>query len=343
MKILIAGIDGYIGTVMGQVLQERGHDVAGLDTGFYREGWLYNGVTKLPPIIVKDTRNVTVDDLNGYDAVIHLADLSNDPISNRNEKNTYAINHGGTVHLATLAKQAGVKRFLYSSSCSVYGIAKEDLTTEESEVNPQTAYAKCKVLAEQDIQKLADDNFSPTFLRNATVYGPSPRMRFDLVVNNLCGHAWVNHEIRMTSDGTPWRPLVHILDVCEAFACVLGAPKDSIHNEVFNVGNSTSNYRIKDIAEIIKTVFAGCTVTFGKLDGDTRSYRVSFEKIQDKLPGFTSKRTVEDGAKELKQLFERIKLSRELFEFRAFTRLTELDYLVKTNQLDEQFFWRKYE
>lgn len=341
MKVLILGIDGYIGVQMGQVLLNRGHDVVGLDAGFYREGWLYNGIETTPKIITKDTRNITLEDLKGFDAVIYLSDLSNDPLGQHNPELTYTINHKAAIRVAELAKQAGIKRFIYSSSCSAYGIATEDMVNEESVLNPQTAYAKCKVLVEEDLKKMADENFSPTYMRNATVYGPSPRMRFDLVVNNLSGLAFTTGEIKMLSDGTPWRPLVHILDVCEAFACVLEAPIESIHNEVFNVGNTSGNYQIKEVAEIVASVFTGCTTSFGNSDGDTRSYRVDFTKINTKLPGFKSTRTVKEGAQDLKKVFETIKLTPEIFNFRAFTRLKELDHLLETKQITEDLFFIK--
>lgn len=341
MKVLILGIDGYIGIQMAQVLNSRGHDVTGLDAGFYREGWLYNSIEFLPKIISKDTREIQLEDLKGYDAVIHLADLSNDPLGQHNPELTYAINHTASMRVANLAKQAGVKRFIYSSSCSAYGIATEDMVNEESVLNPQTAYAKCKVLVEQDLRKISDENFSVTMMRNATVYGPSPRMRFDLVVNNLSGLAHTTGEIKMLSDGTPWRPLVHILDVCEAFACVLEAPVETVNNEVFNVGNSQGNYQIREVAEIVASVFTGCTTSFGNSDGDTRSYRVDFTKINTKLPGYKSTRTVLDGVKELKEIFDTIKLTPELFKFRAFTRLSELDHLLATKQITDDLFFVK--
>ena len=318
MKILLTGSDGYIGTQMSQVLMNRGHEVIGLDAGFYREGWLYNDVATLPQVITKDTRDITEEDLKGFDAVISLADLSNDPLGQTNPENTYAINHTGIMELARKAKKVGIKRFVYSSSCSIYGIATESFVNEESVVKPQTAYAKCKYLVEQDLSKMADESFSPTFMRNATVYGPSPRMRFDLVVNNLSGLAYTENEIKMTSDGTPWRPLVHVLDVCEAFAAVIEAPIEIIHNQIFNVGNNNGNYTIKQVAEIVAGVFTGCTTSFGNSDGDTRSYRVSFDKITNTLPGFKSTRSVKDGAEDLKKVFKSIKMTKEMFSFRAF-------------------------
>jgi len=341
MKILLTGSDGYIGTQMSQVLMNRGHEVIGLDAGFYREGWLYNDVATLPQVITKDTRDITEEDLKGFDAVISLADLSNDPLGQTNPENTYAINHTGIMELARKAKKVGIKRFVYSSSCSIYGIATESFVNEESVVNPQTAYAKCKYLVEQDLSKMADESFSPTFMRNATVYGPSPRMRFDLVVNNLSGLAYTENEIKMTSDGTPWRPLVHVLDVCEAFAAVIEAPIEIIHNQIFNVGNNNGNYTIKQVAEIVAGVFTGCTTSFGNSDGDTRSYRVSFDKITNTLPGFKSTRSVKDGAEDLKKVFESIKMTKEMFSFRAFTRLKALNYLSETKQIDDKFFWIK--
>ena len=339
MKVLITGIDGYIGTQMSQVLMGRGHDVTGIDSGFYREGWLYNGVKFSPKVITKDTRNITINDLKGYDAVISLADLSNDPLGNQDPRNTYAINHTAIVRLAKLAKKAGVKRFIYSSSCSIYGIAKDGMVDETSEVFPQTAYAKCKLLVEKDLQKLADKTFTCVYMRNATVFGASPRMRFDLVVNNLSGIAWTEKEIRMSSDGSPWRPLVHILDVCDSFAAVLEAPKTLVQNQIFNIGSSDGNYQVKEVAKIIGKVFPGCKVSFGKSDGDNRSYKVSFEKLKTTFPKLKVKRTVEYGAKELKDVFKKIKMTKELYEFRGFTRLKEIEHLKQTGQINKDFFW----
>lgn len=341
MNILIAGSDGYIGTRMGPFLMSRGHTVTGLDTGFYRNGWLYNDPTNpLPKVITKDTRHITVEELKGYDVVIHLADLSNDPLALIDEQNTYRINHIGSLELAKKAKQAGVSRFLYSSSCSIYGVATEEFVNEQSEVRPQTAYAKCKLLVEKAVAELADDTFTPTYLRNSTVYGPSPRMRFDLVLNNLSALAYTTHEIKMTSDGTPWRPLVHVMDLCEAFARVIEAPKEVVHNQVFNVGSTKSNYQVKEIATVVANTFPGCTLSFGKSDGDNRSYRVSFEKIAKAFPDFSCTRTIETGAAELLALFQRINLTPEVFADRAYTRLKQLSYLSDTKQVDAELFWR---
>ena len=341
MKVLVTGTDGYIGVLLAPTLLERGHEVVGVDTGFYRAGWLYNGVTQAPRWINKDIRHITEEDLEGFEAVVHLAELSNDPLGQINPEITYQINHQGSVELAKKCKKVGITRFVYTSSCSVYGAGSDDFKTEESEVNPQTAYARCKVLVERDVSALADDDFSPTFLRNATAYGPSPRMRFDLVLNNLAGLAWTTGQIAMTSDGTPWRPLVHVLDICEAIACALEAPREVVHNQIFNVGDTEENYRVREIAQVVSEAFPGCELTFGSSDGDNRSYRVSFEKIRTRLPGFKCRRNITMGAHQLRELFERIDMSRETFEFRAFTRLKQLTYLLKTQQLDDNLFWRQ--
>ena len=342
MKILVTGTDGYIGTWLGPTLIERGHTVVGLDTGYYRAGWLYNdGVKQFPATIVKDIRRITADDLAGFDAVVHLAELSNDPLAQHNPEISYQINHQGSVALARLCQQVGIQRFVYTSSCSVYGVgAGDEPMTEASPTNPQTAYAQCKVLVERDVTALADDNFSPTFLRNATAYGPSPRMRFDIVLNNLAGLAWTTREIKLTSDGTPWRPLVHVRDICDAVACVLEAPRAIVHNQILNVGDSAENYRVREIAQIVAETFPGCTLTLGKNDSDNRSYRVSFDKIHEVLPTFHCRRTARSGAQELREVFQRIALTEDLFKFRAFTRLKQLQHLVDTGQLDAEFFWK---
>jgi nucleoside-diphosphate-sugar epimerase len=212
--------------------------------------------------------------------------------------------------------------------------------TEASPTNPQTAYAKCKVLVERAVSTMADDDFSPTFLRNATAYGPSPRMRFDIVLNNLAGLAWTTKEIKMTSDGKPWRPLVHVLDICEAIVCTLEAPREVVHNQIFNVGDTRENYQVRDIAQIVSETFLGCRLTVGTRNGDNRSYRVSFDKINSQLPGFKCRRNAKFGAQELCELFEKLSMSDETFKFRAYTRLKQLEYLINTRQIDEKFFWK---
>jgi nucleoside-diphosphate-sugar epimerase len=341
MNILVTGIAGYIGSILAGYLTERGHRVAGLDTGFYRDRSFFDHHgASTPACVDKDVRQVTEPDLEGWDAVVHLAELSNDPLGQHNPALTHSINHRGSVALATLSKKAGVSRFVYTSSCSVYGAGTGEFKDEQSEVNPQTAYADCKVLVERDIAASADDNFSPIFLRNATAYGSSPAMRFDLVLNNLAGLAWVTKEIKMISDGTPWRPLVHVRDIAHAIACALEAPRQIVHNQIFNVGATSENYQIKDIARIVSDQFPSCKLTFGKSDGDNRSYRVCFDKIHSLLPGFQCRNTAASGARELCEIFQRINLTREIFEFRAFSRLKQLQYLLRTEQIDEHFFWK---
>jgi nucleoside-diphosphate-sugar epimerase len=342
MKVLVTGSDGYIGSRFTARLVAQGHSVTGFDTGLYRDGWLYSeqrASPLAPQTINKDLRNVVVTDLEGYDAIVHLAELSNDPLGQNNPEVTYNINHHGSVKLAKLAKQAGVPRFVYASSCSVYGQAVSEWVDETSPPNPQTAYAHCKVRVENDVGPMGDDSFCVTFLRNATAYGASPRMRFDIVINDLCALAWTTKRIAMTSDGTPWRPVTHIDDICLAMECALAADPKVVNGEVFNVGADSENYRIRQIAETIADVMPGCEVTIGSSVGDTRSYRVSFKKIA-KLPGFKTQWTARRGAEQLYELFKRIEMSKDTYEFRAFTRLKQLRYLMQTGQVDENLFWR---
>lgn len=340
MRVLVTGAQGYIGVPLVSALAKRGHVVVGLDTEYYGDGWLYEDDCLRPDTVRKDIRAITAEDLQGFDAVVHLAELSNDPVGQLDPAITYEINHRGSVRLAELCKLVGVSRFVYTSSCSVYGIGTGEYKTEESEPMPQTAYAHCKVLVERDLSIMADASFSPTFLRNATAYGPSPRMRFDVVLNNLAGLAWTTGEIALTSDGTPYRPLVHVSDISTAVACTLEAPRERIHGEVFNVGHSQENYQIREIAALVSDAFPGCRLTVGSGDGDQRSYRVSFEKIHAALPGFRAVHHAASGARELRALFERIRLDKETFEFRAFARVKQMQYLRKRGDIDERFFWR---
>jgi nucleoside-diphosphate-sugar epimerase len=340
MRIFVTGSDGYLGSLLAVELLRAGHEVIGLDTGFYKEGTLYRYGPLAPLTFVKDLRQIEPSDFQGMDAVVHMAELSNDPIGQLAPKITYEINHAGSVRLAQLARQAGVKRFVYMSSCSVYGVAEEGLVDEKSPVNPQTTYAICKTLVERDVKPLANDQFSPTFLRNATAYGASPHMRFDIVLNNLAGLAWTTQQISMTSDGTPWRPLVHGLDICRAILAVLQAPREAVHNETFNVGDTQHNYRVKEIAEVVAETFTGCRLTFGPPSPDNRSYRVSFDKIRKHLPGFQCAWDARRGAQQLYALFKRIDMPAEVFKHRTFTRLKQIEYLLRTQQIDEKFFWR---
>ena len=343
MKILVTGTEGYIGSILAPILMRAGHEVIGVDTGFYRDGWLYSNHKDTPfqpKMLNKDIRNLDPKDLDGIDAVVHLAELSNDPLGQNNPEVTYKINHLGSLSLAKLCKQVGIERFVYTSSCSVYGAGAGDFLDETSSVNPQTAYAECKVRVEKDVGGLADASFSPVFLRNATAYGASPRMRFDIVLNDLTGIAWTENKITMISDGTPWRPLVHVQDICSAIRCAIEAPRDAIHNQIFNVGNTDNNYRVKEIAEIVGGVFPGCEVTFGSDGSDNRSYRVNFDKINSQLPGFECQWNAESGANQLKQIYEQINMPFDIFKARPFTRIKQLLYLIETHQIDDDFFWR---
>ncbi len=339
MRVLITGSEGYIGTILAPYLMARGHDVSGVDTGFHRVGWLYNGVDRAPAWRAADVRQLSVDDLRGFDAVVHLAELSNDPLGQLNPDVTFEINHRGSVGLATMAREAGVERFVYMSSCSVYGAAADTFSTESSPVLPLTAYAQCKVLVERDVAPLGDDGFSPTFLRNATAFGASPRMRFDLVVNDLAGHAWTEKVIRMDSDGRPWRPFVHILDISQAIDCVLRAPRAAVHNEIFNVGSNALNYQIRDIAEQISGTFPGCRLHVGDSTGDDRNYKVNFDKIHERLPGFVARHDVASGARQLLEVFRAVDMSTELFESRGHTRIKQMRHLLETRQIDSHYYW----
>jgi nucleoside-diphosphate-sugar epimerase len=343
MKILITGTEGYIGARLAPWLHAHGHEVCGLDIGLYRDGCLYldpPGLPFAPRTVYKDLRTVTPGDLEGFDAIIHLAELSNDPLGQNRPEITFRINHEGSVRIAKAARDAGVRRFIYASSCSVYGVGSGEFLDETSPTNPQTAYAQCKVLVERDLMPMADQGYCVAFLRNATAYGPSPRMRFDIVLNDLCALAWTRRKIAMVSDGSPWRPIVHIEDICEAMRCAVEAPADAVNGQIFNVGDTRENFRVREIAHIVAEAFPGCEVTAGPPSQDNRSYRVSFDKIATKLPGFASRWTAQHGADELRRLFERIEFSPETYEFRAFTRLKQLKYLQRTKQIDEDLFWR---
>ena len=338
MRVLLTGSEGYLGCLLGPELVRDGHSVVGVDTGFYRAGWLYRGVDRTVETLDRDVRQLTVEDLRGFDAVVHMAELSNDPLGDLLGDVTYEVNHKGSVRLAELAKQAGVSRFVYMSSCSVYGIA-DGTVDETSPINPQTAYGVCKGLVERDVAALAGDDFSPTFMRNATAFGASPRMRFDIVLNNLSGLAWTTGQIAMTSDGSPWRPLVHALDIGKAIRCALAAPRETVHAQVFNVGSDEQNYQVRDIAERVAAAFPGCTTSFGQAGADNRSYRVDFTKISRDLPGFSCDWDADRGAQQLAALFAQIALDEPTFTGRGHTRLKQLEHLLTTRQVDPQLFW----
>lgn len=341
-KVLVTGADGFIGSVLTPRLLEEGFDVVGLDTGFYRAGLLYHDGKDRPATLTRDIRTLTPADLEGFEAVVHLAELSNDPLCQHDPKKTYEINHLGSVALARAAKEAGVLRFVYASSCSIYGAAGDSTKTEESAPDPQTAYAHCKMLVERDVQALADDSFSPTFLRNATAFGASPRIRFDIVLNNLAGLAWTTGRITMTSDGSPWRPLVHVSDISSAIVATLNAPRSAVASQVLNVGDNDNNYRVREIAEAIGEAFPNCKIEFGSNAGDNRSYRVSFDKIRSVLPDFTCRWNAAAGARQMRKLFEHIDMKSSEFNAPPFTRLRELQRLLETRQVDSDFYWRPH-
>lgn len=338
MRVLVTGTEGYLGCLLAPRLLAAGHSVVGVDTGYYASGWLYPGLTQTPRTLHKDIRHLTANDLEGIDAVVHMAELSNDPLGSLAPKVTYDINHLGSVRLAQIARQAGVQRFVYMSSCSVYGVA-DGTVDETSPVDPQTAYAHCKALVERDLAGMASDSFSPTFLRNATAFGASPRMRFDIVLNNLAGLAWTTGRIAMTSDGTPWRPLVHALDIARAIECTLSAPRETVHAQVMNVGATEHNYRVRDIAQTVAEVFPGCELSFGAPGGDNRSYRVDFSKIGEVLPSYQAAWDVAAGARQLHEVFTAIDLDASTFTGRGHTRLKQLEHLIATKQLDADLFW----
>lgn len=338
MRVLLTGSDGYLGSLAAPVLAAAGHEVVGLDTGFYRAGWLYEPGHDQIPVVTKDLREITEADLEGFDAIVHMAELSNDPLGQLDPGLTHEINHRATIRMATLAKARGVTRFVYLSSCSVYGVADHDVD-ETGATAPQTAYAECKLLVEGDLHALADDDFHPTALRNATAFGASPRMRMDIVLNNLCGRAQVDGRIQMTSDGTPWRPLVHGLDIAKAIRCALDADPAVVHDEVFNVGSNAQNYRVREIAEIVAAEFPGCDLLLGDSGGDNRSYRVDFTKIHERLPGFGCDWDAAAGAHQLATLYRAVDLTRDDLEGHRYVRLHALERLRRLGRLDDRLFW----
>ncbi|WP_392508434.1 NAD-dependent epimerase/dehydratase family protein [Naumannella halotolerans] len=334
MRVLLTGHLGYLGTVMSPILQAAGHDVIGLDTGLYAASVL-GPVPVDPPALPIDLRDVTAADLQGFDAVVHLAALSNDPLGALDPELTYAINHRASVALAEAAKEAGVGRFLYASTCSVYGAAGDGLVGEEAPLAPVTPYAESKVWAERDILAMTDSDFAPTALRNATAFGFSPRLRADIVLNNLVGHALLGGEILVLSDGTPWRPLVHAADIADSFAAVLAAPVDNVAGRALNVGDERNNVRVSEIAEEVARAVPGAGVRItGEAGADPRSYRVDFSALREALPGFACRRSVADGARELVAAYREFGLDRAGFE-NTFVRLRTLQARQDTGELTE--------
>jgi len=339
MKVLLTGSRGYIGTVMAPMLLKAGHEVQGVDTDYYRRS-TFGSWKESIPTIVKDTRALEFSDLKGFDAVIHLAALSNDPLGDLNPNLTYDINHKASVHIATLAKQAGVGRYLLASSCSNYGAAGDSPVNEDAPLNPVTAYGESKVMSERDIIKLADGSFSPVFLRPATAYGVSPRLRFDIVLNNLVAWAFTSGKIMMKSDGTPWRPIVHIEDISRAFIAALEAPRDAVHGQAFNVGRNDQNFRIREIAEIVRDTVPGCELAFAEGAGpDTRNYRADFTKIATTLPNFKPQWDARKGAKQLYEAYQAIGLKLEDFEGPRYRRIDQIKSLMASGNLATDLRW----
>jgi nucleoside-diphosphate-sugar epimerase len=339
MRVLVTGHKGYIGAVLVPLLQSRGHEVIGLDSDLYRRCTFGNGMPECPSL-EKDVRDVELTDLRGVEAVIHLAALSNDPLGDLDPELTLEINHRASVRLAELARKAGVRRFLFSSSCSIYGASGDQMVDESGEFRPVTPYGLSKMLVERDVSQLATDSFSPVFLRNATVYGLSPRIRFDLVLNNLVAWAFTTGKVFLKSDGTPWRPIVHVEDVCLAFAYLLEAPQERVHNEAFNVGRTEENYRIRDLADIVKDTVPNAQIEFsGEAGPDKRCYRVNCDKILRTIPTFRPKWTAREGARQLYEAYRRYGLALEEFEGPRYKRIDHVKWLLSTGQLDSSLRW----
>ena len=341
MKVLLTGHKGYIGTILAPMLVEAGHEVHGLDSDLFRRCTFGEMPPDIPEVI-KDVRDVDASDVEGFDAVLHLAGLSNDPLGDLNPELTFEINHRASVKLAQLAKEAGVSRFVFSSSCSNYGAAGDNMIDENGACNPVTPYGESKVLVERDVAKLADDGFHPTFLRNATAYGVSPRLRFDLVLNNLVAWAFTTGKVYIKSDGTPWRPIIHIEDISRAFVAALHAPVAKIHNVAFNVGRTSENYRIREIADIVEETVPGCKIEYAADGGpDKRCYRVDCSLIEKMLPEFKPVWDTRKGAQELYETYKRIGLTLGDFEGERYKRIDHIKLLIGEGTIDEELRWRE--
>jgi nucleoside-diphosphate-sugar epimerase len=340
MRVLITGHLGFIGAVMVPLVQQAGHDVTGLDCGLYDECDFGAPVVPIREIRA-DIRDVDADLIRGFDAVIHLAALSNDPLGDVDAQLTYDINHLATVRLASLARDAGVSRFLFSSSCSNYGAAGDTMLDEDSAFNPVTPYGVSKVRAEEDLLKLASDRFSPVLLRSATAYGVSPRLRSDIVLNNLTAYAVAIGKVLIKSDGTPWRPIVHVEDICRAFIAALEAPRDAVHAQAFNVGRPEENFRVRQLAEFVRDAVPGCELQFaGDASPDTRNYRVDCSKIAQILPTFKPQWNARKGAAELYEAYKNHGISVEDIEGHRYRRIGEIKRLLSSGKLDGALRWK---
>lgn len=342
-RVLITGSNGYIGSVMAPWLHHHGYDVTGLDTGYFAECTLVPDLANIPTLR-QDVRDITPHELAGYDAVVHLAALSNDPIGNLNQEWTSDINLEGTIRLAKAAKQAGVSRFILSSSCIMYGMSEAAVVDETAPLAPRTEYARSKAQAEAALSALADDSFSPTYCRNGTIYGLSPRMRFDTVLNNLMGEAVTTGKVVIHSDGTPWRPVVHVQDVARAFQAVLEAPREVIHNQAFNTGANELNHQIRELGQVVADAVPGCQLSIVPQAGaDQRTYKADFGKFKRSFPDFAFLWTVREGAVELREAFKGVGLSHAQFTDKHFTRLNWLRHLLDTGRLQGALRWAEHQ
>ncbi len=339
MRVLVTGHRGYIGSVLVPLLLERDHEVSGLDSDLFR-ACTFDGELPVIPELIGDVRDVELENVQGFDAIIHLAGLSNDPLGDYNPSLTEDINHQGSVRIARLAKEAGVSRFLFASSCSNYGGGGQDFLDENARFNPVTPYGVSKVEVENDVGPMADDDFSPTFLRASTAYGMSPRIRFDLVVNNLTAWAFTTGEVHLKSDGSPWRPLVHVEDICRAYVSILEADRELVHGQAFNIGTTTENYQIREVAEIVHDVVPNCEIGFAEgAEPDKRCYRVDCNLLSRTVHGFKPQWTVRRGVEQLLEAYQRVGLTLEDFEGPRFKRIGHVKQLLDDGRLDNTLRW----